>query len=149
MAIGSLVAGCGGDDSADAEQIDKATFVKQADKICEQTSGKMAAQLTSVTKRESANPDSSFNQTQIAISKEVLIPGLEEELQKIRALGIPREAKKEVEALLGSYVKAIARTKANPGAGLEVEGNIAPHEAVAVAATRLGVTECPVSAVEN
>lgn len=148
LAIGLLVAGCGGGgDSTDSPEIDKATFVKQANKICEQTSGRMAAGLTSITSREQAKPNYDFTETQITVVKEAYVPGLEEELQKIRALGIPEEKKKEIEAFLRSYTRAIALMKAKPEEVVEF-GGIAPNEAVALAATRVGISECPVSPVE-
>jgi hypothetical protein len=151
LAIGLLfvlVAGCGGsDDSSDSEEIDKATFIAQADKICEQSSGKMAAGLAAITKREQAKPNYDFTETQITVVRQSIVPGLEEELQKIRALGVPVEKKKEAEAFLRSYSRAIALMKAKPEKVVAF-GGIAPNEAVALAATRMGVKECPITSFE-
>jgi hypothetical protein len=145
-----LVAGCGGggEDGADAQQIDKAAFVKQADAICEQASGRMAAELQSFTQREAAR---NSNETQILLLRKVLVPGLEEEQRQIKALGIPKEAKKEAEALLEAYRKAIDRTKTRAKAILEnaakVVGSPEPQEAVALAARRIGIARCPIAPV--
>jgi hypothetical protein len=144
LALGLLGAGCGG--SNDGDQIDKATFIKQANEICEQASGKLSAVITSIGNRASTNPNADPTKTRIATVTEGLIPSLEEELEKIRAMGVPEEAQSEVEALLKAYRKAIDRTKANARVVALTE-KLAPHEEIAVAATRFGVTECPISPV--
>ncbi len=147
VAIGLLVAGCGGgDDSAGAEQIDKATFVKQANKICEQASGRLAAEVTSISKRESAKPSYDYAKTQITIVEKSLVPRFEEELKEIRALGIPEEAKKEAEAFLTAYEGAINKTEAESKAVVE---GATPYEAIELAGTRLGVSECPIAPVNT
>lgn len=145
MALGLLIAGCGGGDSA-AQQIDKATFVKQANKICKQASGKFAAELTSISSRESAKPGYDFAKTQITIVKKVLIPGLEEELKEIRALGMPDEAKRDVEAFLNAYQRSIDKVKAKPKAAT---GATIPYEAIELAGTAFGVSECPVTSLSS
>jgi hypothetical protein len=143
MAFGLLIEGCGGGDST-AQKIDKATFVKQANRICEQVSGKFAAELSSVSSRESAKPGYDFAKTQVTIVKEVLIPGLEEELKEIRALGMPAEAKRDVESFLGAYQRSIAKVKAKPQSAT---GATIPYEAVEVTGTAFGVSECPVTSL--
>jgi hypothetical protein len=149
LIAGVLVAGCGGgDDNADTEQIDKATFVQQANKICEKASGKLAADATSISQREGAKPNGDLSKTQVVLVEEGLIPHLEEELQQIRSLGIPPEAKKDVETLLSVYREKIDATKSNVKAAAENE-NFAPYEAIATAGARFGVTECPISAVNG
>jgi hypothetical protein len=138
-----LVAGCGGGGD-DAQQIDKATFIKQANKICEQASGKLASEIASISSRESVKPDYDYTETQITIVENALVPNFEKELQEIRALGIPEEAKKESEALLKAYQGGINKTKAKSGA---VANGAIPYEAIELAATRLGITECPIAPV--
>jgi hypothetical protein len=150
FAVGSLIlsllTGCGGGsgDSAEGQAIDKATFVKQANDICEKTSGKLAAGLVSISSRESAKPDYDYTKTQIVIVEEVFIPGLEEELMKIRMLGIPTDGAKEAKALLNAYEAGIAKTKTKVKA--VVKGAV-PYEGVELAASRLGASECPIAPV--
>jgi hypothetical protein len=147
--VGLLVAGCGGGDSADGEQIDKATFVEQANRICKQASGRLAAEVTSITSREeSANPGSDSGETWVAVVEKAFVPRLEEELRQIRALGIPDDARKETEALLTAYQKSIDRTKAKAKSLAEIEGYI-PYEGAELAATRLGASDCPVAVVSG
>jgi hypothetical protein len=148
LILGLFAAGCGGgSDSAD-EQIDKATFVQQANKICEKASGKLAADVTSISQREAAKPNADFYKTQVVVVEEGLVPRLEEELQQIRRLGIPPEAKRDAENLLKVYEQKIDATKAKAKA-VALDENVAPYEAIAVAGTKMGVTECPVSAVNG
>lgn len=148
-AIGLLMAGCGsGSDSAADQQIDKATFVMQANETCKKASGKLAAEITSITSRESAKPGYDLEETQVTIVEESFIPRLEEELRQIRALGMPDEAKKETKALLKAYQRGIEKTKAKARALVEIEGFV-PYEGVELAATRLGASECPVAAVNT
>ncbi|HEY5815728.1 MAG TPA: hypothetical protein VIS95_05250 [Solirubrobacterales bacterium] len=146
IASGLLIAGCGSDsEDADAQQIDKATFVKQANKICERASGQIVGEITSISSRESANPQSDYLETQISIVRRALVPGIEEELEEIRALGVPEEAKQEVQAFLEAYAKAIDEAKADAKA--VAEGSF-PFEPVELAGTRFGISECPIAPVE-
>jgi len=143
MAFGLLVAGCGGGggDSADAQQIDKATFAKRANKICEQATGKLAAEVGFLSNREAAKPGYDYTKAQIVIAKEALIPRLEEELQEIQALGIPAEARKDVKAFFAASQRVIDWLKAQPRA--LIEGQRPPYAAAELTGTKFGVTECP------
>jgi hypothetical protein len=138
-----VVAGCGGGGD---ESIDKASFAEQANGICEKVSGTMAAKLKSISQRESTKPGYDYTKTQIVVVEKALVPGLEEELAKIRALGIPTDAAKEAKALLQAYESAVVQTKAKPEA--LVKGAI-PYEGAELAATRLGASECPVAPVNS
>ncbi len=138
-----LFVGCGdGDDPAGAEQIDKAAFVRQANLVCERSSGTIAAKFASITQRESSKPDYDFVATQVVVVKQALIPGLEEQMREIRALGVPEEGRKEAEVFLAAYQRAIAKIRANPKAA--ATNATPPYEAIELAGTRFGVTECPV-----
>lgn len=141
MLFGLLAAGCGGSD-----QIDKQTYIKQADEICEQASGKLAADVASINQREAEKPNASFDKSRVALVEEGLVPRLEEELQKIRTLELPEEEKKQIEAFLDVYQQAIEKVKAKAKI-IALTEKAAPQELIAVSATRLGITECPISPV--
>lgn len=141
VATALLVAGCGGG-GAEAEQIDKATFVKQADQICEQVSGKMSAGVLAIGRREAARPGYDVEKTQIDVVTTVVVPGLEEELQKLRALGIPEDASAEAKAFVNALQKGIEQAKAKPKATAE---GYRPYEAAEVNAAKLGISECPIT----
>jgi hypothetical protein len=143
MVSGLLTGGCGGGDGG---QVDKASFVEEANAICKQASGKLAAKTTLISRRESANPNADFNETQVTLVEDGLVPSMEEEMRKIHALGIPSDAKREVEAFLAAYEKAIADIKKDPKAAT---GTTAPYEPVELTGTAFGVSECPISAVAS
>jgi hypothetical protein len=146
-AVGLFVSGCGsGGDSADGQQIDKATFVEQANRICQQASGKMAAAIESISNQESAKPGYDYEKTQVVLVEKGLVPALEEELQEIQALGLPDEAKKEAEALGEAYRRSIKKTKGDPegAAGYSI-----PYEEIELAGARFGISECPVAPVNG
>lgn len=136
LALGLLVAGCGGGDSssAEAQQLDKATYVKKAETICKQSSGRIAAGVTS----------GQF-ESPVRIVQVILIPGLEAELEELRALGIPKEAKREVQAFLKAAQDVIDAAKANPGVFVEAAS---PYEATELAGRRFGLVACPITPVE-
>jgi hypothetical protein len=140
MAFAPLIAGCGGGD--DAGQIDKATFASRADRICKQVSGKMAAEVTTLTSQEKAGVTAA--ETQIALAKEIFIPGLEEELRELRALGVPDEAARQTQALFQAYQRAIDIAEQKPR---ELIVGASPYEPVEFIGTKLGISDCPVAAV--
>jgi hypothetical protein len=140
VACGLLAAGCGGGDASGDQPIDKATYIEQANAICKRASGKLAAELTSISSREEAKPNYDYTRTQIVIVNQALVPILENELKELRALGIPSEAKKDVEAFLAASQKGIDKTKANPAV---VPAGHAPFLASEVPATKFGLKECP------
>jgi len=139
---GFLAGGCGG--GGDDGQVDKAAFVEEANKICRQASGELAAKTASISQRRSTNPNADYDETQIMLVEDALVPSLEEELKKIRALGVPDDAKREVEAFLNAYQEAIEEIRKDPKAAT---GTVAPYESVELTGTAFGISECPVAAV--
>lgn len=142
-ALGLLTAGCGGDDSADAGQIDKATFIKRANVICEQASGRLAAEIASAVSTESPTGPNR-TKIQVTLVKKVLVPGLEAELDEIRALGLPSEGKAQARAFIQAAQKVIINAKVNPKRFNE---SVNPYEAAELAGTRFGLSACPVAPV--
>jgi hypothetical protein len=137
LALCLLVAGCGGgdDDSAEAQPIDKATFAKRATSICKQASGRIAGGVSAEIKSKST--------TAVDLVQKVLIPGLETELEELRALGVPTEGKQEVQAFFKASQNVIEKAKADPGT---FATSVSPYEAAELAGRRLGVTTCPATA---
>jgi len=138
-----LIAGCGGSSEA---SIDKAAFVKEANTICEQVSGKLAAEMTTAIKESYSMPVNKRAETSVIVTKQSLIPGFETELEEIRALGMPSEGQKEVQAFFGEMQKMIAAGKANPEAFASSSN---PYEAAELAGRRYGVSACPIASVSS
>jgi hypothetical protein len=141
LALGLLVAGCGSS-GGDSDSIDKASFVEQANTICKQASGKIAAELRVIGQTEAENP----NYTPAVLVKKALIPGLEAEIKELRALGAPPGDKKEVQAFLEAVQKIVNTAEADPETFASANS---PYEGAELAARRFGVTECPIAPVES
>jgi hypothetical protein len=139
-----LVVGCGssGGDNAEGQPIDKATFAKRADTICEQASGKLAAEVTAYFGKEAANESAN---TEVILVKKVLIPGLAAELEELRKLGPPSEGKGEVQAFFKSLQKIIKTAEADPQA---FSKSVSPYEGAELAGRHYGISVCPIAPVE-
>jgi hypothetical protein len=141
---GLLTVGCGGggDSESTDTSIDKATFVKRANVICEKTSGRMTAETKALSQKEFETPS---NQSIIRIISQVAVPGLESELKEIQALGLPSEEMQQIQAFLRSLQKAIAVARAKPF--VFANGESPPYEAAELASRRIGLSACPVATI--
>lgn len=139
LAVGLLASGCGG--GSESSQLTKADFVEQADVICEQAIGKLRAEMTLFAKKET---NTRQPQALAGLVKSSMIPALQSESTEIRALGKPAEGAKEVAAFLKAMQAAIGKAEAHPATFLS---SVDPLEAAEVAATRYGLSACPVSAL--
>lgn len=137
-----LVAGCGGGGS---DSIDKAAFVEQANRICQETTKEMQAKIVSVAKKE---PGANQDQTNLILMRGTVIPAFQSELEEIRALGIPGEGKPEAQAFLRTLQKAVDGLAANPANLLENKRGRSPFEPAELAGARYGLTECPIASPE-
>ena len=149
LAFGLLIAGCGSsgsDGDATGASIDKATFVKQANTVCEQARGKLAAEVAAVSKREGAKPGYDRIKTRMILIKGTLTPALQAELDELRALGMPSEAKGEVQAFLAALQGVIKRAEANP---MAFGASANPYEAAELAGRKVGVLACPIAFVNT
>jgi hypothetical protein len=140
MAVCLLAAGCGG---GDGDSIDKASFVEQANAICKEASAKMKAEIIALGKKLKSRTASA----NVSILEKAVIPALQSELDEIQALGIPSGGKKEVEAFLAAQRKVVMAAEAQPAAFFAGK-NGRPWEAAELAATRYGISECPVASAE-
>jgi hypothetical protein len=145
LALGSFAVGCGGDSGSgdDEGSLDKATFAKRADTICEEISGRMFAELRALAK---GKPVGSEGETALAILKQIAVPGYEDELEQIRELGVPSDAKPEVETFLEKMQQMIATAHAKPQ-DFATGAAPPPYEAVELLGRRLGITACPAAPV--
>ena len=147
LALCLLVAGCGGGgDSAEAQEIDKATFVQKAETICKQVSGRLLAEVTALAAKPTPESNIAREQEQLRITfvKTAFIPGLNTELKEIRALGLPAEGEKEVQAFVDALQQVVKKAEADPVAFSKEEG---PYERVELSGRRYGVIGCPITQV--
>lgn len=137
LAAAALGAGCG----SGSDSIDKAAFVEKANAVCKQANAKMRGQIAAITASKAGVKQEEID---LALMKEAVIPGMQAELDEIRALGIPSEKEKQARAFLAAQQQAIESAEANPTTFFSSEKTL---EAVELAGTRYGIRECPIAEV--
>lgn len=142
MLAGLPAVGCGSDSSE--ASLDKATFIKRADAICKKTGGRLAAETRALNERELAASASQVEMVN-AIIKQVVVPGLELELEEIRALGQPDEGSQQIRTYLSSLEKALVFARSKPA--LLANAESPPYDAAEIAGRKFGLTACPVMPV--
>lgn len=123
VALGALVAGCGGgDDSDTTATLTKAEFIKQGDRICKE------AEKQSETEAEEFAEENGFTfdkagkeQIEEAVS-EVFVPNLEQQAEDLDVLGAPEGDEKQVEEIIVSLEDAAGEIEDDPG--LVFEGRV-------------------------
>jgi hypothetical protein len=140
VVAGLLVVGCGGSSDSSEGPIDKATFVQRAEVICKKTSGRLAAETSAQAQKKFETP---ATQSVVRIITTIAVPGLESELDEIRALGVPSEEAKQVRTFVTSLEQSIASAKAEPVAF--AKGESPPYETAELVSRRIGMSSCPVT----
>jgi hypothetical protein len=111
LAAGLLAAGCGSSDkSGEKSSITKAEFVKKGNAICAQGNKKIEAQgqkLFGPNKKPSKAKLEEFAST-------VLLPSVEDQVNKIRALGAPKGDEAKVKAILDAADQGVQKGKQDP-----------------------------------
>lgn len=115
LVAGALAIGCGDDDIAD-ETLSKAEFVTRANAICTEGTKELdkagpeyfGGELgLKDNERPTAAQLAEFTQTKI-------VPGIQGQVDEIRALGAPEGDEEEVEALLDAAQQGADKLDANP-----------------------------------
>jgi len=115
MAIALIVVGCGSsDEEATAKPIAKAAFLKRADSICAETYKRVQNGYEATFKNPSGGEPLSDLKEIEAYADGVLIPAKEEEVEELRALGVPPGDEDQVEGILAAYEVGIERAEESP-----------------------------------
>lgn len=109
-------AGCGGDSEREAAPATTATptksqFLERADEICLSYESQIEAagdELFAGRRRPSAAESREF-------AAEVAIPKLREEIEAIRALGVPQGDEQPIEAILAAAARGVEQIRRDPG----------------------------------
>jgi hypothetical protein len=139
--IGLLVAGCGSSKSSTASTpakpaLTKATFLAQANAICEEGNQKLAAAQQVLEKTVGAKAP---NEAQItAYATAVFIPSIQGQIEKIRALGAPAGEEATLTHMLGVAQADLNQVKSKPS--VLVSGR--PFASFAKLAHPYGLTAC-------
>jgi hypothetical protein len=132
----ALAAGCGGDDdsSASAEN-PKAEFVKSANAVCKKTIAEIQAGGSKIYNEfGGAGEEKEFAERVI---EKILVPGFEEQIQKIRSLEIPTGDEAQVNAIFTAMRKFMRQLESHPAAE-----EFYPYRKAEALADRYGLTFC-------
>ncbi len=122
VAVAALVTGCGGgDDTTDATvTLTKAEFIKQGDAICKEGNAEIEAGFEDFAEANDIPQNQEPSKTQgVEIVKSVIVPGVKQQAEEIRALGAPEGEEEQVEDLLDSLDAAVAEAEEDPEALFE------------------------------
>jgi membrane protein involved in colicin uptake len=101
LLVGVLGAGCGGGDS-ETTAITKAQFVKKAEAVCKETQEDVEDRFLSFMKRVEARNEKGGSKANLDTRvKDVYLPAVKNEHEKLVALGAPEADAKEIEEFLG------------------------------------------------
>ena len=134
------IAGCGGgSDETEPEALSKAQYIKQADAICNRTNDRQEALLKQEIQDRKATGVPSNSERSAFVTNSGL-PPLEEEADRLEALGGPTGEEDKAEALVSALRKAVTDIEAEPLAFAEAESEaFAPVEQIAL---KLGLKVC-------
>jgi hypothetical protein len=114
LAICLVAAGCGGGDSSTAS-ITKAEFITQADAACKKGEKQIETDFAAYIKehKDVKNP-SEDDYTELV--ETILVPNATQEVDDIRALGVPSGDDEQVESMLTAFEGAIQTAEDDPQA---------------------------------
>ncbi len=123
-----------------ASSLSKSEYVKKVNALCEEERGELVREAgIFVEEHGGAEGESVVDpETVIEATKEIVVPGMEEQIEMIRALGVPAGMAKDVEAFLDTWHAAVQQ-----GAELSNAAETAQiFIPAAFAAEQLGIDEC-------
>ena len=118
LALGALMAGCGGSDSPSATTseapLTKAEFIRKGDAICQVGNEASTTEIEEFAKENGFGSEPSKAQFEEAVT-EVLVPNLERQTDELDALAPPTQDEDKIEALIASLRETITKLEKNPG----------------------------------
>jgi hypothetical protein len=124
VALGALVAGCGGGDETANETVTltKAEFIEQGDAICEEGNAESEKEAEEFAEDNDFDIEkASEEQLEEAIS-EVLVSNLSRQVEELDALGAPEGDEDEVEEIIVSLEGAVSKIEDDPSVAFQ--GNV-------------------------
>jgi hypothetical protein len=146
LAIAALVTGCGGSDDGEGDgtaaattsSITKPEFVKQATAICDRQRKKLSLEMGMFIEKHGP----SLKEKEISeLSRTIVLPGMETQIEEIRDLGAPASYEKQVEEFLIAWEGALegSSNPSTPLVGERAERMLRP---AAVLARQQGLGGC-------
>ncbi|HKF81555.1 MAG TPA: hypothetical protein VKB23_01185 [Solirubrobacterales bacterium] len=120
IALGALIAGCGGGDDTTGDEtvtLTKAEFIKQGDAICREGNEEIEKGFEGYAEENDLpqNKEPSTEQG-IEITETVILPNVQQQAEEIRELGAPEGDEDQVDELLTSLEDAVAEGEDDPEA---------------------------------
>lgn len=137
LAVGLIAAGCGGGDDESGiatSAFTKAEWIAQADEICSVGDRKLERDAEQVFAGHRPPTKGALAE----FGRKAVVPGVQDQVDRIRALGAPEGDEEQVEAILTAAEEALEEVRANP-ASLEGGG---PFAEVNALAAEYGLDEC-------
>ncbi len=120
VAIMAAAAGCGGGDSTTTASITKSQLIKQGDAICEAGNEEINEGFESFPGLKENKEPTEVQQTEI--TKTILLPSVQKQIDEIRALGAPSGEEEEVTEILDTVEGAVEEGEEDPTSFFEEEG---------------------------
>jgi len=114
LAIAMVAAGCGGgDDETTTASISKAAFIKRTNAICQKFDERIANGLAAYI-AEHKDIEEPTEADYARLTSTVLVPNVEEELDEMRAVGLPSGDEDEVEEYFELIEQGIETAESEP-----------------------------------
>jgi uncharacterized protein with von Willebrand factor type A (vWA) domain len=139
LAVGLVVTGCGGGGDSSTVTITKAEFVKKADAACKKGEERIQTDFRNYLKEHEELTEPTEEQFSKLVDV-VLTANVEQELDEIRALGIPSGDDDQVEAFLEAREEGLEKAEAEPKA--VVQGSESPFTKASKLAKEYGLKAC-------
>lgn len=119
VAIAVLAAGCG-DEGSTAPT--RAEFVAGVNEICAETRSRIESEFTAYgaskarRKAEGAQRSGALTPDEVAakVAQKIIIPAMGDEVDELRALGLPNRENDRAEELLDAFGEGVRKAKAHP-----------------------------------
>jgi hypothetical protein len=142
-AISMIVAGCGGGgDSTDStSSLTKAAFIKQGNAICAEGNEEIEEGFEEFAEENNLPKNKQPSKAQLTeVVEEVVLPAVEDQVESIRDLGLPREGGEEADEVLKAAEAAVEEAEEDPTKLASEKGD--PFAEANKLARKFGLTTC-------
>ena len=145
VALALAAVGCGDDDEESAStttssELTKAQFIREANRICKQQDDKIE-RVSQQFFADAPNDKEPPPQEVAQFGKKTVFPAIQDEIDRIRALGPPEGDSGEVQKMLEAAESGLAKLEAEPDQ-LEKGGVASSFEEFQKLASAYGLDEC-------
>jgi hypothetical protein len=137
VAIAAIAAGCG---SSSDDSLTKAEYIKQGDALCKKGGEEIEADVKSYAKENDISLKTEPTKEQLGeLSENVVIPGINNQLDGLKGLGTPSEDEDLANELIDSLEKGIEKGEEDPTAFVTEGDSLAKANELA---KEFGFTDC-------